>query len=735
LVQVQATDPDGDSNLLEYRLVEGQYPAGMDLEVIDDDLERGRYARVTWVPESPSDTGDWVAIEVGEPGWVNAMIQGFYLPVTTALPPNDPPDFLTASLGPMIKDCLFDFPLDVQDPNGHAIAGFEVVSGSTTAPGFTQANIDAAGRIRWIPTVGGEFEIAIRATDEHGAATTVTYPIHVVGNANPRIQAGATWPAFLGMPFHYDLTITDPNPSDELDVTLNSQAIAAGLYFEHVPGSDLWTLTWDDPAPVGSQVPIQVEVDDHHGGWARLTITLPVYDAEDFPVVGPGGSIAIPAGREFRFQMSAECPPGVSLTFTLEAAEPGADLPTGIAINPAGLITWTPTLEQAGDIGGGGIGYALQLTVDDGRPETPAVAPFDFTLLVRRPEDFQPVALTVDSTPPTGATAGQELVYEAHATVGASAGLRWFLDSKPQGMHIDEDTGRVTWTPEASLIGQSVDVRILVVDPTGAGDVQPFTLTVGGVNRPPTIESTFPKSWRAGEAFAFEVLAGDPEGHALVYQLLTESGEPLPNASYDISIDGTGRIAWAAPTSGQYASVVRVAEKHRPASYDERPLALNVVDTPVNVEPILVGSPHGRYATVGQEFTFQFSALDLDTDNGGFTWAIAEGDLGDHMDIDASGLFTWTPQAGETGQKTVKVRVTDVPAGGLAATTFVTFTLTGIVNLVPEIAAVGELQAVAGTVFVHQLEFRDPEGGPLSFAIDTSGGGCQLSEKDCLFSS
>ncbi|NLX97872.1 MAG: hypothetical protein GXY83_17040, partial [Rhodopirellula sp.] len=74
MVQVQATDPDGDSNLLEYRLVEGQYPAGMDLDVIDDDLERGRYARVTWVPESPSDTGDWVAIEVGEPGWVNAMI-------------------------------------------------------------------------------------------------------------------------------------------------------------------------------------------------------------------------------------------------------------------------------------------------------------------------------------------------------------------------------------------------------------------------------------------------------------------------------------------------------------------------------------------------------------------------------------------------------------------------------------------------------------------------------------
>ena len=53
---VQATDPDGDDDLLEYSLVTGEYPDGMYLEVIDDAV-LGRYAHITWAPEQPSETG------------------------------------------------------------------------------------------------------------------------------------------------------------------------------------------------------------------------------------------------------------------------------------------------------------------------------------------------------------------------------------------------------------------------------------------------------------------------------------------------------------------------------------------------------------------------------------------------------------------------------------------------------------------------------------------------------
>jgi hypothetical protein len=249
-----------------------------------------------------------------------------------------------------------------------------------------------------------------------------------------------------------------------------------------------------------------------------------------------------------------------------------------------------------------------------------------------------------------------------------------------------------------------------------------ITLQVGAVNRPPVVDSVLPNMWRTGEVFAFDVVASDPEGHELIYRLLTPLGQPLPNGTCDISIDDNGHIQWDSPTAGQHQFTVRVAEKYYPASYEERTLSLTVLNSLPNLSPMIVGSPHGQYATLGQEFVYQFSPVDFDADNTGFVWSIAEGDLGDQMSIDSDGLFTWTPQVGEEGARTVKVRLTDVPATGNPAEAYVTFTLTAIDNHAPEITSPATLSPVIGTLFVHEIKARDPEGGPLTYAVDTSGG-------------
>ena len=173
---------------------------------------------------------------------------------------------------------------------------------------------------------------------------------------------------------------------------------------------------------------------------------------------------------------------------------------------------------------------------------------------------------------------------------------------------------------------------------------------------------------------------------------------------------------------GLHEFTVRVSETNRPASYAERTLSLNVLSSLANVPPIVIGIPHGRFATVGEEFSFQFSALDLDSDNTGFTWAIAEGDLGDHMSIDATGKFTWTPQTGEDGAATVKVLLTDDPAAGSAASTYVTFTITAVDNNAPEITSQSSLSPILGTLFVHEIQAYDPDGDTLTYAIDTTSG-------------
>ena len=225
--------------------------------------------------------------------------------------------------------------------------------------------------------------------------------------------------------------------------------------------------------------------------------------------------------------MIAESPRGEELTYTIAPVSPTTEVPAGLTISSNGLITWTPTIAQAGAEGAGGITYYLRVSVDDESPTTQAVD-LDLTLLVLRPEDYFPAPPEIDSTAPNGATADQELVYEPTTTSEAQSGLQWFLSIKPDGMVIDQNSGRITWTPAADLVGETVDVKLHVFDGTGAGDNQTFTLLVGGVNRQPTFDSTFPNMWRTGQAFSFDVLASDPEGHALTYELLTSTGDPPP---------------------------------------------------------------------------------------------------------------------------------------------------------------------------------------------------------------
>ena len=134
--------------------------------------------------------------------------------------------------------------------------------------------------------MGGDYQVAIRATDEHGAATVVTYPIKVVDNAYPQVQANALAPAFLGVAFEYELTVTDPNAGDTIEVTLNDEAVAAGMTIVDPDPQgatpNVWTLSWSDPGPVDHVgVPVKIYVKDNHGAQVTVSFPLRVYDPND----------------------------------------------------------------------------------------------------------------------------------------------------------------------------------------------------------------------------------------------------------------------------------------------------------------------------------------------------------------------------------------------------------------------------------------------------------------------
>ena len=213
---------------------------------------------LAWTPTAPGTYP--LYIKVTDTNTLNWLIAGFYIDVEPPQLMNDPPEIRTETLGPFMKDRLFQFQLDVVDPNGHGIASIDVVPGDTTAPGDIDID-DATGVISWIPREAGDFVIAIAATDEFGATSEKTFAVHVLDNAPPRIQTDPIGPPLAGQAFDHDFTITDPNAGDSLTVALNPAAIAAGMSLLHTDGTDVWTLHWANPGPP-SNYPVRITATD-----------------------------------------------------------------------------------------------------------------------------------------------------------------------------------------------------------------------------------------------------------------------------------------------------------------------------------------------------------------------------------------------------------------------------------------------------------------------------------------
>ena len=120
-------------------------------------------------------------------------------------------------------------------------------------------------------------------------------------------------------------------------------------------------------------------------------------------------------------------------------------------------------------------------------------------------------------------------------------------------MTIDAASGRIEWTPTASQLGTTF-VRVLAIDPQGAGSSQTYSLTVQAANRLPQIQSTPVTQVTAGGAYRYDVRSADPDGEPLTYRLV--------QAPTGMLIDGLGRLFWSTSVSnlGTHSVQVRVSD-------------------------------------------------------------------------------------------------------------------------------------------------------------------------------
>lgn len=234
--QVVASDPNGDT--LTYRLVNA--PAGSTL----DDA-----ALFSWIPDQVGNHR--IEIEVSDShGAVARQVYSLTVSANTLQLPNTGP--IIASAPPTITSADQSYEYVIQAVDAEDIPSLRIVRGPRELR-LTE-NI-----LSWTPTLAdlGNHEIAIEATDPHGASayqqwTLSVYREQAPGNHTPEIQSIPPLNAKLGRPYNYLIQATDAD-GDTLRYTLIQAPAGMGL---SEAGEITWTPTREDLAT------IRVRVDD-----------------------------------------------------------------------------------------------------------------------------------------------------------------------------------------------------------------------------------------------------------------------------------------------------------------------------------------------------------------------------------------------------------------------------------------------------------------------------------------
>lgn len=213
---------------------------------------------------------------------------------------------------------------------------------------------------------------------------------------------------------------------------------------------------------------------------------------------------------------------------------------------------------------------------------------------------------------------------------------------------------------------------------------------------------------RAGTAFlvALLIISTNPP----VSQAAEQGDAPSPTAIIDALLGRTGAPA-GADCNGD--GVLSVAD----AVCAQQALCSQPGNQPPSIQPI-------GNATIqaGDPWSHQASASDPDGDT--LTWSLPQAPGG--MQVSASGLLSWTPDAGQLGDHDVQVRVTD-PDGLSASTTFRLSVAEVVVNQPPSITPLADRLLRVGQTLGIAAQASDPDPGDvLRFNISGAPAGLSL---------
>ncbi len=554
------------------------------------------------------------------------------------------------------------------DPDGDPIEVTWSFGDGTTETGATPTHVYAAA---------GSYVATVIVSDGRGGTVSDEAVVEIGEPNRPPtaiVRGGPDFRVRLGQTIELDATASFDHDGDDLSfewswgdsTPADTDAMASHVYASEGVFSGALT------------------VEDGHGGLDTYEFTVEVGAANTPPA--PAFEITVlgrDPGDEFTFDGSASTDPEGD-PFLLEWDFGDGSTTSGIVV--------THVWDAPGD-------YTVALTARDDQGDEATTSQ---DVHINAPPTF-------DSTPPTAVNEDELFVYTIVVSDGDGENVTFELADAPSGMSFAADTGRLTWTPTATDVGDHA-VRILATDAAGSQRGQAFIVTVTAINDAPVVVTSPPSSATSGRAYAYDVDATDEEDDALEFTLDAAPAGMTIGAA-------TGLVEWLPDDGdvGLHDVTVRVTDL--PGAFTTQSWSLEVRQA--NRPPEFTSAP--MTATL-EDKPYAYDADATDPDGDALVYSLAAAP--DGMTIRAAiGLIEWTPTVADIGDHTIVVRADD----GFDGQTMQGYTLSVVsVNDAPEITSPPRTEAEPGFAYVYRVTATDEESDSLEFALDAAPDGMTI---------
>jgi VCBS repeat-containing protein len=610
------------------------------------------------------------------------LVGGSQPPPATA-PINRAPQITGNPPGTVTAGQAYSFVPTASDPDGNSLA-FSV----TGKPAWLAFNT-TTGALSGTPTAAdaGQSTIAITASDGSLQAA-LTFALTVVAPANrpPTISGNGTGALLVGQPYAFTPTASDPD-GDRL--TFDVTGKPAWAAFDAATGRLSGTPGANDVGTSNVTISVSDGVAQASIGFSIVVSTTapPPPPSNRAPTISGNGAATVTTGQAYSFTPTASDPDGNALTFAISGRPSWATFST-----TTGRLQGTPGVGNVG-------ASTVTIAVSDG--SLSAAVTFTITVIAGNR------APTISGNGTRSVAVGQAYSFTPTASDPDGNPLTFSATGRPAWLAFNASTGALTGTPGAGDVGSST-ITITVSDGTLSSSLS-ATVTVTAANRAPTISGNGTQTVAVGQAYAFTPTASDPDGNPLTF---SASGTPawLSFNTANGALSGTP----AAGDTGASTITITVSDGTLSSS-----LTATVTVTAANRAPTISGNGT-RTVTVGQAYSFTPTASD--PDGNPLTFAVTGRPA--WLSFNATnGALTGTPGAGDVGNSTVTITVSD---GTLSATLSATITVAAVATGSATLNWTPPTTRADGSALSNLASYRvyyGTQSGSLSTRIDVSNPG------------